>query len=119
MSWRVAVGQLARGRGSAGKWDLGGAAQDRWAGLLVAGTAERRFGANLWAAERKRERVSAGMRGTRPCFIGSEHLLTTFVMPGKGFNEVGSLFFISLLYFLSMLQYVLFTSSVVVLSPAV
>lgn len=43
------------------------------------------------------------MRGTRPCFVGSEHLLTTFVMPGKGFNEVGSLFFISLLYFLSTL----------------
>lgn len=33
-------------------------------------------------------------------------------MPGKGSNEVGSLFSISLLCFLFMLQYVLFTSPV-------
>lgn len=51
-------------------------------------------------------------------FVGSDHPVTTFVVPGKGFNEVGSLFFISLLCLMSMLQYVLFTSPAMVLSPA-
>lgn len=58
----------------------------------------RRFVANLWAAGRKEQRVSAGMREPGLVFVGFDHPVTTFVMTGKGFNEVGSLFFISSLF---------------------
>lgn len=92
MSWRVAVEQLAE---DMGQQQSGTCVVLPRTAELVCPWQER---ANLWAAGRKKERVSAGMREPGLVFVGFDHPVTTFVMPGKGFNEVGSLFFISSLF---------------------
>lgn len=106
MSWRVAGRQLARGPELAGKWDLRGGV---WGGSVQASA----------QGEGRGNQFQLGWGELGLVFVGSDHPLTTFFRPGKVLNGVDSVFLISLLSFLSMLQCVPFRSPVMFLGPPV